>query len=245
MTSLVNILNTSLAEKLKIAHSFNTVETIKYRVLQHCAKILNVDFDCNPHLIRIPEEYMIELDKIWQMLLANDTKLSHNDYNAYKIIKMYDYTNILDLQKILKVFIKKNQSLFVNELLAIDGFRGYNINNYIDNINCKDNHITTIRSIYKNMKVSVKMVHLALLYVYDYKIMLERKINLENEIMPNKKILFEIIKYYEFNILNLKDIAQNKADEIKSLVDHKRRLEILHEDHQEKHPKKVKVKFIE
>lgn len=256
MNSLIKILEKYIKYVFMSSNRFTTVETIKFRMLQQCAKILCIDITSyiDKNLIHVHKTNMDKFDKKWQTLLENGVNISHDNYNTYKIIKSSDFLHILDIKKFVRFFIKKNEINFINELLAVDGFKNLNAENYIENLKYdKDNnHVFVIREIYRNMDVSVEMLHLALLYIYekfDNQILQARKKKFEKQIEFKQVTLSNIIEYYTDNIQNLEDIANAKIAEIKLTskinckVDCKRN--ILKEDHKERSYKKIKVNFID
>lgn len=255
MTSLEDILEKYAVHIFKKSNQYTTVGAIKWKILQQCANCLNIDVtSCiDKSLICIHKENMNLLDREWQTLIYNNEKLSYRDINIYKLIKFSDYLNPVDVQMFLTILAKKGKHTFLNELLAVDGFKGFQIKNYIENLKYKNEkkHICIIRKIYRNMKVSVYMVHFALLHIYikyDEKYIQAKLKKLEKEITYNECTLNNIIEYYKQNIPNLEGIAIIKINELKSSSERKKQVlikkHILKEDHKERFSKKIKVSFI-
>ena len=254
MKSLGEILEKCMLNAFKKSNNLTALETIKFRVLQDCAKCLKTNLNrfIGSHMIYIHPENKEEIKKRWQFLMDQGVKFRHEEYNLYKIINFSDYLHILDIQKFLTILKNKNQQLFLYEILAMDGFKGYNAKLYLENLKYKNenNHIYIIREIYRNMKVPVKIVHFALLHVFEkfsVSLIQERKAKLEKEITFDPDTLSNIIEYYKSNIKNLDNIASVKLTElsIQRKVLHKPlKRNILKEDHRERHPKKRKVSFL-
>lgn len=265
MRSLDDIIYDYVITVLGESDRYTTIETIKWRILRQCADILNLDFNTyiNKDLIYIHKDNMNTIDVKWESLLNNDTKIVHTEQNAYKIIKFSDYLNILDVKKFImkfKVILARQNKIkkvdnFLYALLAMDGVQGYNINNYIGNLKFgKDsNHVRVIREIYKTFDISVKVVHLALLNVYEtFVVNDEIKQNLkdikrilENEMLVNENVLNNVINFYKDNIENLENIATFKLLQLKKSKTRKIEKRVLEENHKPRHRKILKVRFIE
>ena len=85
------------------------------------------------------------------------------------MLKFSDFVHLQDIQKFINILVVKNESNFLSELLAIDGFHD-NIKNYIDNLKVGgqgSTHVHCIRNIYSTFQnCPVKVVYLVLLKIY-------------------------------------------------------------------------------
>lgn len=255
MASLEDILQKYAINILKTSNRYTSVGAIKWKILHHCAICLNIDLNCyiDKSLICIHKENMILLDREWQKLLDNNEKVSHSEINMYKMIKFSDYLNPVDVQIFLTLLAKKGKTAFLNELLAIDGFKGFKIKDYVENLKYlnEKKHICIIREIYRNMNVSINVVHLALLHIYlkyDEKYIKAKLEKFQKEITYDQCTLNNIIEYYKQNIQNLEGLAMIKINEMKLCSKRKTqpllKKQIIKEDHKERSFKKIKVTFM-
>lgn len=224
--NLVAALNNELVLEMKQSHPYTTKETISRKVLKKCANILTVDLNSykDKNLIFIHPSNIKKIDLKWQSLLDKGIKIQHDEHNIYKLIKSSELVNIFDIQKFINFLSNKREFAFLEELLCIDGFQGFtDYKSYIDNLAFGEegsDHVSTLRQIYNKFNVEAKMLHLALLKIYDeyiseeeMKQLVYNNINeLETQTYEN---LEDIMQLYKESVQDLETIALTKLVQLK------------------------------
>lgn len=151
-----------------------SIRTINFRVLKYVANELNLPWIFKPDEkgVYMHPENAAKIDEKWNKCLQS-FNMSHDEMNAYKLIKTDDYVNHYDLNKFISILVRRDQitrdpnssekilrNNDLNKLLAVDGFLGFECNdikNYIDNLKFgygDDSHVDTVREMYNCEKIA-------------------------------------------------------------------------------------------
>lgn len=214
-------------EVMKNSNPYTTKETVLQKVVKKCAEILEFDLNSliTKNTIYIHPDNMNKIDLKWHSFMEQGMKLSHEELNTYKIIKSSDYVNLFDIQKLINIFVSKNENAFLAEILAVDNFDSADFKNYILNLKYGDkgdSHVYIIKEIYQKFNAPVPVVYFALLQIYkkfthDKEILdiVTNEINkLENSI--DKYLAQDIANMYENSIGQLQEIALCKLLQLKN-----------------------------
>lgn len=243
---LRNALDNYTITILKNSNPYATKESISRRVLQEIAEIMNIDLSSytNKNIMYIHPDNMDKIDLKWQHLAEEGKKILHDEQNTYKLLKSSDFVNILDVQKFINILSNRNESEFLSELLAMDGFQGLKDHkNYVENLkigNKGSGHIQVIREIYQKFKVPVKVVYFTLLKIYENYTTdeeVQKFITNLTEELSTEMVKFnidDITEFYENAInsksLEMKSIALIKLAQIKNqnkkIKSNKRKLKV-------------------
>lgn len=240
---LERALANAMMKLIKEANPHLTKEAMSFKLIQACANYLHVNITgpADKNKIYIHPDNMERIDYKWVDMQKKGVKFSHDDHNIYKLIKSSDYASVFDLHKFINIL--KNETSFLNELLAIDGFRG-DAKNYLDNLSIGnnknvENHVQVIRKLYPMFNYPPsETIFLALIEVYTRYIkddeskllVLSTTENMNHEInLQPIMIAYENTLKEDLELVALSKLAQLKNEKKKSL---KRKLRIQ--------PKKIK-----
>lgn len=212
---------------MKVSNQYTTKEAVLRKVLMKCADILEFDLNSftTKNMIYIHPDIMQKFDAKWQDFMEQGIKLSHEELNTYKLIKSSEYVNVLDAQKFINILANRNETVFLNEILAVDNFDSGEFKNYILNLKYGDkgsSHIQIIRDIYRKFAAPVNVVYFALLQIYknftNEKEVLDMVMNELNKLdsKVDKLLVEDIANMYEISVTNVREIAQMKLLQFKN-----------------------------
>lgn len=212
---------------MKVSNQYTTKEAVLRKVLMKCADILEFDLNSftTKNMIYVHPDNLQRFDAKWQAFMEQGIKLSHEELNTYKLIKSSEYVNILDAQKFINILANRNETVFLNEILAVDNFDSGEFKNYILNLKYGDtgsSHIQIIKDIYRKFAAPVNVVYFALLQIYkkfiNEKEVLDMVMDELNKLdsKVDKLLVEDIANMYEISVTNVREIAQMKLLQFKN-----------------------------
>ncbi|KMQ85239.1 hypothetical protein RF55_16323 [Lasius niger] len=180
---LSKVFDEEVCKELKKASNHVTRQCIVMRVLLRCFKIAGYTLDDMidyKSQIRVHMDCKAVIEQLW-IQAGRKNVPTQDETNTFERFMSKDFFRPWDLGKLITILSKKYSREDLNSLLAVDGFAGEELKNYIGNLrygfstlddpddsDYKAVHVRAIRRLYDEYKdLSVERLNRMLFYILD------------------------------------------------------------------------------